>query len=89
MLGTQIRNAKRKNKRLKDKAKNLSTEDLMTLWMAKGGGKQSLPYASASSGHTEKQSYSVDVSEVLAANADCLAKNAPVRINGDQDEMDM
>jgi hypothetical protein len=89
VLGAQIRNAKRKNKRLKEKAKNLSTEDLMTLWMAKGGGKQSLPDASASSGHTEKQSYSVDVSEVLAANADCLAKNAPVRINGDQDEMDM
>ncbi len=89
VLGAQIRNAKRKNKRLKEKAKNLSTEDLMTLWMAKGGGKQSLSEATASSSHTEKPSYSDDVSEVLAANVACIANSAPVRSNGEYREMEM
>ncbi len=54
VLGAQIRNAKRKNKRLKEKAKNLSTEDLMTLWMAKGGGKQSNSEANASAAPKRK-----------------------------------
>jgi hypothetical protein len=89
VLGVQIRNAKRKNKRLKEKAKNLSTDDLMTLWMAKGGGKQSVPEATANSSDSGKPSYSDDMSEVLAANAACSAKNAPVRINGEQSEMEI
>ena len=89
VLGAQIRNAKRKNKRLKEKAKNLSTEDLMTLWMAKGGGKQSISEANASASHTEKPSYSDDVSEVLAANVACIANSAPVRSNGEYREMEM
>jgi hypothetical protein len=58
VLGAQIRNAKRKNKRLKEKAKNLSTEDLMTLWMAKGGGKQSMSEAGANASPTGKPSCS-------------------------------
>ena len=85
MLGTQIRNAKRKNKRLKDKANNLSTEDLMTLWMAKGGGRQSIAEANASSSNTGKPSFSGDISEVLATNAACIANSAPVQ-NGEERE---
>jgi hypothetical protein len=61
----------------------------MTLWMAKGGGKQSISEATANSSHTGKPSYSDDISEVLAANAACSANSAPVRINGEQREMEM
>jgi hypothetical protein len=89
VLGAQIRNAKRKNKRLKDKAKNLSTEDLMTLWMAKGGGKQSISEATAGSSHTGKPSNSDDLSEVLPANAALNAESAPVRINGEEMELEL
>jgi hypothetical protein len=83
-LGAQIRNAKRKNKRLKEKAKNLSTEDLMTLWMAKGGGKQSNSEANASAAPQKKTSFSDDTSEMMAAEAACIANNAPARMIGEQ-----
>ena len=61
----------------------------MTLWMAKGGGKQSMSEATSSSSHTGKLSYSDDISEVRAANAACSANSAPVRINGEHTEMEM
>jgi hypothetical protein len=89
VLGTQIRNAKRKNKRLKEKAKNLSTEDLMTLWMAKGGGKQSNAEANADSSPTRKTSYTDDPADMLAEKAACIGKSAPVRINGEQMHLEM
>jgi hypothetical protein len=89
VLGAQIRNAKRKNKRLKEKAKNLSTEDLMTLWMAKGGGKQSIAGASASCPEKGKTLYYENISEVLSANAACIANNSPVDIRGEQGDVDM
>ncbi len=57
--------------------------------MSKGGGKQSMSEATANSSHTGKPSYSDDMSEVLAVNAACSAKNAPVRINGEQSEMEI
>jgi hypothetical protein len=88
-LGSQIRNAKRKNKRLKEKAKNLSTEDLMTLWMAKGGGKQTITGAIASAPHTGTPSHPDSISKVLAANAVCLANSAPVPIRDEQGDVDM
>ncbi len=89
VLGAQIRNANRKNKRLKEKAKNLSTDDLMTLWMAKGGGKQSISEATANSSHTGKPSYSDNISDVLASNGACSDNGAPMRINGEHREMEM
>ena len=89
VLGAQIRNAKRKNKRLKEKAKNLSTEDLMTLWMAKGGGKQSNAEANASAAPKRKTSFSDDTSEMMAAKAACIANNAPARMNGEQMHLEM
>ncbi len=89
MLGSQIRNAKRKNKRLKEKAKNLSTDDLMTLWMAKGGGKQAIAEASAKSSPEGKPDYCDIISEHMVANAAHSANSAGVRTNGEQDEMEM
>ncbi len=89
VLGAQIRNAKRKNKRLKEKAKNLSTEDLMTLWMAKGGGKQSTSEANASASPKRKTSFSDNTSEMMAAKAACIANNAPAGMNGEQMHLEM
>jgi hypothetical protein len=89
LLGSQIRNAKRKNKRLKDKAKNLSTDDLMTLWMAKGGGKQMKSEATAQSSDTGKLASSANISEVPGANAASSDNSAPVRMEGEHEEMEL
>jgi hypothetical protein len=89
MLGSQIRNAKRKNKRLKEKAKNLSTDDLMTLWMAKGGGKQAIAGATAKSSHNGKPAQCDIISEQMYRNGACSANSAGVRTDGEQDEMEM
>ena len=61
----------------------------MALWMAKGGGKQSISDATANSSLTGKPSYSEDISEGLAANAACNANSSPVRIDGEQREMEL
>jgi hypothetical protein len=89
VLGSQIRNAKRITKRLKDKAKNLSTDDLMTLWMSKGGGKQSIAKETTTASHPEQTPVSGGTSGMKAANAACPADSQLDGMNAEDDDFGM